>query len=219
MRHRLVRRHPRRVLTRVLTGVAALCAVFSLGLVACGMETGADRPVVTAPAPGERAPAPSGGPLAAPLPRSEPVKIQIPSLGVTSELMDLGLQADGTMEVPPGAYPAGWYTGAPSPGELGPAVIAGHVNWAGKDGVFSKLTELKPGDQVAVARQDGTTALFRVDRVAEYPKHQFPTEAVYGNIDHAGLRLITCGGDFDREAHSYEDNIVVYASLVGSAAV
>jgi Sortase domain len=217
MRHRLVRRRPRRILVRVLTGLAAVCAVFSLGLVACGLEPEVDQPPLSVPAPG--APAPAGGSVAAPLLRSEPVRIEIPVLGVSSELMDLGLNRDGTMEVPPGAYPAGWFTGAPTPGERGPAIIAGHVNWSGHAGVFAKLHELEPGDQVAVVRHDGSTVLFRVDQVNRYPKHLFPTQAVYGNLGYSGLRLITCGGDFDRTAHSYVDNIVVYASMVGSAKV
>jgi sortase family protein len=217
MRHRLVRRRPRRILVRVLTGVATVCAVFSLGLVACGLEPELNQPPLSLPAPG--APAPAGGSTVAPLARSEPVRIEIPILGVKSDLMDLGLNRDGTMETPPEAYPAGWYTGAPTPGELGPAIIAGHVNWAGDAGVFAKLHELEPGDQVAVVRRGGATVLFRVDRVDRYPKDQFPSEAVYGNIPYSGLRLITCGGDFDRAAHSYLDNIVVYASMVGSAKV
>lgn len=219
MRHRLVRRHPRRVLVRILTGVATVCAVFSLGLVACGLEEAPDSSTVAVPAPTDAAPAPAEGSVAAPIARSEPVSIEIPVLGVDSTLMDLGLQPNGTMEVPPGAFPAGWYTRAPTPGELGPAIIAGHVNWAGHAGVFARIHELKPGDQIVVRRSDGSTALFRVDEVARYPKHEFPTKAVYGNIDHAGLRLITCGGEFDREAHSYVDNIVVYASLARSPSV
>jgi sortase (surface protein transpeptidase) len=157
--------------------------------------------------------------MVAPLAHSEPLRIEIPILGVKSDLMDLGLNRDGTMETPPEAYPAGWYTGAPTPGEIGPAIIAGHVNWSGDPGVFAKLHELEPGDQVAVVRRDGATVLFRVDRVDRYPKDKFPTRAVYGDIPYSGLRLITCGGDFDRAAHSYLDNIVVYASMVGSAKV
>jgi sortase (surface protein transpeptidase) len=149
------------------------------------------------------------------MPRSEPVRIEIPALGVVSDVVDLGLRADGTMEVPSGAYPAGWYTGAPTPGELGPAIIAGHVNWAGEPGVFSRLHDIEPGAEITVRRRDGSTAVFRADRVAEYPKDQFPTEAVYGNIDHPGLRLITCGGDFDHHTGSYVDNIVVYATFLG----
>jgi sortase (surface protein transpeptidase) len=153
---------------------------------------------------------------AATMPASAPVRVQIPSIGVDSELMDLGLQADGTLEVPPSGFPAGWYTGAPTPGELGPAVIAGHVSWAGQPGVFFDLRHLSPGDEIVVTRKDGSMALFRVTRVEQFAKDEFPTQAVYGNLDHAGLRLITCGGEFDRQVRSYNDNIVVFAELVRS---
>ncbi len=130
--------------------------------------------------------------------------------------MKLGLKADRTMEVPPSGFPAGWYTGAPTPGELGPAIIAGHVDWKGP-GVFFDLYKLKPGDLVRITRQDGSTPVFRVTGVKEYPKKEFPTKAVYGNIEHPGLRLITCGGTFNPRTGHYEDNIVVFADLVASA--
>lgn len=143
-----------------------------------------------------------------------PVGLRIPAIGVDSELVDLGLQADGTLEVPPSGFPAGWYTGAPTPGELGPAIIAGHVDWSGQPGVFFELRELAPGDEIIVARQDGSTARFRVTRVERFDKDDFPTDAVYGDLDHAGLRLITCGGSFDDQARSYRDNLVVFAELV-----
>lgn len=148
-----------------------------------------------------------------PLTRSRPTRVRIPAIAVDSELVGLGLRHDGRMEVPPGAFPAGWYTGAPTPGELGPAILAGHVDHGGTAGVFYRLRELEPGDTVEVVRQDGSTALFRVTRVEQHRKDAFPTAAVYGDIDHAGLRLITCGGPFDRGVHSYEDNIVVFAEL------
>lgn len=143
-----------------------------------------------------------------------PVRLQIPAIGVDSDLMDLGLRADGTLEVPPTGFPAGWYTGAPTPGELGPAIIAGHVDWGGEPGVFFDLRELASGDEITVRRQDGSTARFRVERVDRFAKDQFPTQLVYADLDHAGLRLITCGGDFDRQTRSYEDNVVVFARLV-----
>jgi sortase (surface protein transpeptidase) len=130
--------------------------------------------------------------------------------------MDLGLEDDGSLEVPPEGFPAGWFTESPTPGELGPAIIAGHVDWGGDPGVFYDLRQLVPGDEVTVSRQDGSTAVFRVTRVDRYPKDDFPTELVYGNIDHAGLRLITCGGSFDAQARSYVDNIVAFAELVRS---
>lgn len=152
----------------------------------------------------------------APMSAAEPVSLAIPTLGVTAPIMDLGLQSDGELEVPPGAEQAGWYTGAPTPGELGPAIIAAHVNWEGEDGPFAKLHTLKPGSRVVVSRADGTRSVFAVDRVEQYPKTQFPTERVYGDIDHAGLRLITCGGQFDNAADSYKDNTIAFARLVAS---
>jgi sortase (surface protein transpeptidase) len=147
------------------------------------------------------------------LPASTPTRVQIPALGVTSRVMELGLERDGSMEVPPAAYPVGWYDGSPTPGELGPAVLAGHVDWDGEPGAFYGLRELRPGDTVVVDRADGTVATFRVDRVEEHPKDDFPTEEVYGDIDRAGLRLITCGGAFDEDTGDYEDNVIVFASL------
>jgi len=144
--------------------------------------------------------------------RSVPVRVDIPAIGVHSGLMRLGLQDDGAMEVPPGAFPAGWYSGAPTPGELGPAVLAGHVRWHGDAGVFADLGSLRRGDEVRVSRADGSTAVFRVTGSGQFDKQAFPTELVYGDIDHAGLRLITCSG-LDRRR--YRANLVVFAELTG----
>jgi hypothetical protein len=148
---------------------------------------------------------------------SRPLRVLIPAIGVDSELMDLGLQPDGTLEVPAEGFPAGWFTGAPTPGELGPAILAGHVDWDGSPGVFYRLRDLVPGNEVSVVREDGSTAIFRVQAVERFAKDAFPTDAVYGDLDHSGLRLITCGGSFDSQARSYEDNIVVFADLVVAA--
>ena len=153
---------------------------------------------------------------AAHLARSLPVRLQISAIGVDSTLMKLGLRADGSLEVPPGGFPAGWYTGGPTPGELGPAIIAGHIDMKGP-GVFFRLRDMKPGDRVTVTRADGSKPVFRVTRVSQFPKDRFPTEVVFGNIDHAGLRVITCGGSFNSQTGHYEDNIVVFADLVASA--
>ncbi|HEV7727337.1 MAG: Peptidase sortase [Modestobacter sp.] len=150
------------------------------------------------------------------LPASEPVRVQIPVLGVTSRVMDLGLERDGSMEVPPGAYPVGWYDRSPTPGQLGPAVLAGHVDWGGDPGAFYGLRELLPGDEIVVSRADGTVATFRVERVEEHAKDDFPTDEVYGDIDHAGLRLITCGGSFDEDSGDYRANVIVYARLAAT---
>jgi hypothetical protein len=146
------------------------------------------------------------------------VRITVASIGVDSTLMNLGLKADGSLEVPPSGFPAGWYTGAPTPGELGPAIIVGHIDWGGHPGVFYRLRDLLPGAQIDVTRANGSVAVFRVSSVQEFSKNAFPTKLVYGNTTYAGLRLITCGGAFDAALHSYEDNIVAFAELVPSAA-
>jgi hypothetical protein len=117
--------------------------------------------------------------------------------------------------VPPSGLPAGWYTGGPTPGKLGPAIIAGNLGWK-LLGVFYNLHNLKPGDQVPVTRADGSQLAFRVTRVAQFPKDQFPTTLVCGNIDQAGLRLITGGGSFNSQTGHCEDNIVVFADLIAT---
>ncbi|HWM58472.1 MAG TPA: class F sortase [Pseudonocardia sp.] len=149
------------------------------------------------------------------LPASPPQRLVIPSISVDTGLIDLGLQPDGTMEVPADGSTAGWYVHSPTPGERGPAVLAAHVDWQGDKGVFYDLRRTEPGDPIRVLRADGSTAAFTVQRVERYPKDDFPTEKVYGDVDSAQLRLITCGGEFDSAARSYRDNVVVYAVLTG----
>ncbi|MFK0257965.1 class F sortase [Streptomyces sp. NPDC090445] len=151
------------------------------------------------------------------LARSEPQKITIPSLGVSSSLETLRLNPDGAMETPKDPGLAGWYEPGPTPGSQGPAVIAGHVTWNGAPAVFEKLKTMKAGDTIKVTRRDNKTVTFTVNRVAEYPKAKFPTLEVYKNVDHAGLRLVTCGGDFDPKTHYYNSNVVVFASMTGTA--
>ena len=138
-----------------------------------------------------------------------------------SGLLELGLNPDRTVQVPPLAAnsEAGWYRNSPTPGELAPAVLLGHVDSARYGpGVFFKLGALRKGDTVLVRRADHRVAVFRIEAVAKYAKDHFPTFTVYGNTDHAALRLITCGGKFDLSTHNYEDNIVAFASLVSSHA-
>jgi hypothetical protein len=209
----------------VRAGVAALLATIAVVTAGCSGETDTTlAPSVAAASRVEPSWSPSVVPTtalppavaAAHLARSVPVRLQIASIGVDSRLMDLGLLADGSMQVPPGGFPAGWFTGAPTPGELGPAIIAGHVDMKGP-GVFYNLHSLKTGDRVTITRKDGSTPVFRVTRVEQFPKDQFPTKLVYGNIDHAGLRLITCGGTFNRQSGHYEDNIVAFANLIAPA--
>jgi hypothetical protein len=154
------------------------------------------------------------------LPASKPVAMDIPAIGVRSVVQYLGLTAQHTLQVPaPGPHynEAAWYKYSSTPGALGPAVISGHVDSAAQGpSVFYKLGELRRGDKVLVTRADDLVAVFRVDGVRRYPKDHFPTRLVYGNTDHAALRLITCGGSFDSSTGHYLDNIVVFASLVGS---
>lgn len=150
---------------------------------------------------------------------ARPVRLRIPAIGVDTTLVDLALQPDGRLEVPLGGFPAGWFTGAPTPGELGPAVIAGHVDWNGRPGVFSDLDQMRRGEVIRIDRQDGSVAYFRVTSVLQVAKSAFPTADVYGNLDHAGLRLITCGGDFDTSRRSYVDNVIVFAEFIGAEAI
>jgi hypothetical protein len=154
------------------------------------------------------------------LPSSKPVALDIPAIGVHSALLYLGLTAQHTLQVPapgPDYDKAGWYKYSSTPGSLGPAVIVGHVDSAALGpSVFFNLGDLRPGDEVRVIRADGVVAVFGVDGVRSYPKDDFPTQLVYGSTDHAALRLITCGGPFDQATGHYLDNIVVFASLVGS---
>ena len=177
-------------------------------------------PVV--PAPPEpasaEAPAAPAAPVGPVLPASDPVSMAIETIGVGSELMMLGKAEDGTVEVPPGDAdsPAGWYENSPTPGEVGSSVILGHVNSTQTGvGVFYRLPELKAADQVSVTRADGTIAVFEVYRVETYDKEKFPTVEVYGYVDRAELRLITCGG-YDPSNGEFDQNFVVYAHLVSS---
>lgn len=151
---------------------------------------------------------------------ADPISIRIPAINASSPILDLGLNKDGTVETPPLDDPqskAGWYSGSPQPGTEGPSIILGHVDTKKYGpGIFYSLGALKPGDTIEVGRDDGTTAVFAVDAVRSYPKNAFPTKEIYGNLDKAGLRLITCGGTFDPQKGSYESNIIAFASLVSS---
>ncbi|QWB21236.1 MULTISPECIES: class F sortase [Streptomyces] len=203
---------------------AALIAVAtaSLLLTACGgQDTSASQTSpgqnATAGAAGGATPGSGTGQAVAALDRSVPQEVSIPSLGVSSALETLGQSKDGVMTTPKNPDLAGWYEPGPTPGSQGPAVIAGHVTWNGADAVFKGLKTLTAGDKVEVKRQDGKTATFTVDRVEEYPKKEFPTLEVYKNLDHAGLRLVTCGGEFDADRHYYPNNVVVFASMTGVA--
>ncbi len=146
------------------------------------------------------------------LPRSPPIRIDIPAIGVHTSLMELGLNPDHTLQVPPlDVDEAGWYKYSPTPGQIGPSIILGHVDSATGPSVFFELGALRRGDRVSVTRADGVIVDFRVGRVASYPKSRFPTLDVYGNTNDPQLRLITCGGRYDSVRRTHVDNIVVYA--------
>jgi hypothetical protein len=205
---------------RVGLGVVAAMAVCAFVVMSAVLLGGSSPDEQSA---GTATPAASATPIATPpsapvarqpvaMRRSAPTRLLVPAIGIDSNLMDLGLEPDGSLETPPGAFPAGWYTGAPTPGELGPAIIVGHVRY-NEPGVFARLTDLRRADRIDVQREDGTTATFRVTHVAHFAKAAFPTRKVYGNIDHAGLRLITCGG-LDASTNEYDENVVVFADLV-----
>ena len=145
-----------------------------------------------------------------------PVRIDIPRIGVSSSLDRLGRAPDGTVQTPPlrRAGVAGWYALGPRPGEPGSAVILGHVD-SKEDGpaVFFRLRELRRGDQIRVRRADGSTVRFVVQRTEQYDKQRFPTDDVYYPTLTPGLRLVTCGGEFDATAGSYRSNIIVFAAV------
>jgi len=150
---------------------------------------------------------------------SAPVRLDVPSIGVhTSTFVDLGRAADGSIEVPTDFAAVGFYTPGPTPGQFGPAVIAGHVDSHQGPAVFYRLGALRAGARISVGRKDGSTATFVVDQVASYSKARFPTAEVYGNTtSRAELRLITCGGSFDDRSGHYVDNVVAFAHLVPAA--
>ncbi|HEY8471499.1 MAG TPA: class F sortase [Natronosporangium sp.] len=201
--------------------VAALAAA-GTGLLVAGVTVQPPRPPQPA---ADAAPPDLGTPPAAAAPagtrlamaRSVPVRIKIPAIGVDAKVIPLGVEADGEVEVPPlpRAMDAGWYKYGPTPGEPGNAVIIGHVD-SRKLGpaVFFKLGKVRPGDVIDLLREDGSRARFRVDGVETFPKDRFPAALIYGPSQSAGLRVVTCGGRFDKKAESYRDNVVVFATLV-----
>ena len=129
-----------------------------------------------------------------------PVALIIPAIGVNARLVDLGLTSAGTVQVPADPAMPGWYTGSPRPGAIGSAIVLGHIDSLSGPAVFFGLGRLRPGERVYVRRADGTLAVFRVDSVRWYLKSRFPTAAVYGPTPDPELRLISCGGVFDRAA-------------------
>ncbi|MDF2978369.1 MAG: peptidase sortase [Actinomycetospora sp.] len=153
--------------------------------------------------------------VALPLESAATSNLRIPSIGVdTRQLSELGQTEDRRLEVPRDATTVGHYAGGAAPGERGPAIYASHVNYRGVDGGFARLADVEAGDQVLIEREDGVTVVYAVDRVDEVDKNAFPTAQVYGPTTGAELRLITCGGAFDPDVRSYEDNVIVFGHAV-----
>ncbi len=164
-------------------------------------------------------PTSGGDPAAAPMARSEPVRVQIPALNVSAPVVDVGRSADGTVQVPPLSQHnlTGWYKYGPTPGQRGSSVILGHVDSYTGISVFYYIKTLSPGDKINVTLADGSVAKFAVDGVQNASKEAFPTSAVYGRLAYPGLRLVTCGGPFNKVTRNYLDNIIVYAHLIAGA--
>jgi hypothetical protein len=162
---------------------------------------------------------PFGGQAHRPLPRSAPVAVDIPAIGVHSTLLHLGVSSDGTIQVPSlntRAGDAAWYKYSATPGQLGTSVIEGHVDTYLGPAVFFRLGALRPGDSIDVRLADGMTAVFRVTGVRQYLKSRFPAKTIYGATGFAALHLITCGGVFDYTTRSYLSSTVVFASLTSA---
>ncbi|MFI6952589.1 class F sortase [Nocardia sp. NPDC050408] len=149
------------------------------------------------------------------LPESLPVELHIPAIAVDGPLSELGLNPDRTVELPTDFQIAGWYRYGPPPGDMGSAVILGHVDSYTGPAVFYRLSSLRPGDEVHVTRADRSVAHFLVQRVATYLKSEFPSHEVYDSQGYSALQLVTCGGEFDHTIRSYQSNVVVYTALVG----
>jgi len=210
---------PMRVVRRPAAAIALIAGLIAVGVGVTGLalasQTG--RPAVPVGKP-TLVPVPVGRQAAAPQPTAHqvarPTGLVIPSIGVRSGLVHLGLTSSGALQVPATASVAGWYTGSSRPGAIGAAVIVGHIDSLSGPGVFFRLRLLSPGRLVYVRRADGSLAVFRVTAVHRYLKADFPTLAVYGPVPDAELRLITCGGAFDFATGHYLSNVIVYATLV-----
>ncbi len=195
-----------------LRGHQSVLAGPALPWVAPPVEIGGTQPVPP-PAAGDGVPAPAEA-VSPVVERSVPVSLRIPAIGLAVSMSELGLNSDGTVEVPTDFQEPGWFRLGPSPGQVGSAVILGHVDSYQGPAVFFQLRSLQAGDRVEVSLADGAIAQFVVDTVATYLKTQFPAEQVYASHGYSALQLVTCGGEFDTQSRSYLSNVVAYTSLV-----
>jgi hypothetical protein len=197
-----------------LAGAVLIVAGIVAVIVAIGAQVHAPRPSLAAA--GTLGPFGGHGPR---LRASKPVSVDIPAIGVHSKLMHLGVNSDGTIQVPPlrtRAGEAAWYKYSATPGAIGTSVIEGHVDNYQGPAVFFRLGALNPGDRIDVTLADGITAVFRVTGVRQYAKSRFPAKTIYDAAGFAALHLITCGGAFDYSTGHYLSSTVVFASLTSS---
>ncbi len=157
---------------------------------------------------------PDTGPTTAPQAGVTVTHVSIPDIGVSSDIELLTLDSTGALLPPVDFNKAGWYSGGVVPGRIGPAIIAGHIDSVTAPAVFANLHRVTPGMKILVSLSDGTALTFEADRSEVAPKTQFPSSAVYGNVPTPQLRVITCDGTFNRATGHYDDNLVVYATLV-----
>ncbi|MFJ6619429.1 class F sortase [Kitasatospora sp. NPDC091335] len=189
-----------------------------------GSQDRAAPPAAAAPAvPGpsgaaDAGPAPAAAPQSPALGRAKPTRLRIPQIAVDAPFTELALNPAGQLDAPPpdDKNLVGWYRDGVTPGERGSAVVAGHVDTSKGPAVFLLLSLLLPGNKVEVSRADGTVAVFTVDSVETFAKDAFPDGKVYGRTPDAQLRLITCGGTYDKKRRDYLDNVVVFAHLESS---
>lgn len=194
---------------RVVPLAVAIGLVLLGNSAALAVRTRSDTPAVAG------APIELTKPAAAPQPKEErllPVQVAAPRVGIRAGVTKLGKAEDGTLEVPADFRLTGWYAAGPAPGERGAAVVVGHVDSFTGPAVFFKLGRLTKGDRIDVRRTDGSVVQFTVQFTATYPKEEFPTGLVYQPTDAPTLRLVTCGGEFDRRRKSYRSNVVVFAA-------
>jgi len=206
---------PRPSIRARLAGVAGVLFLLT-GVIAIGVAVASQ---VHAPQPSAAAAGSTGAGYGPSLARSVPVSVDIPAIGVSSDLLHLGLNPDGTLQVPSpytAANEAAWYKYSATPGQRGAAVIEGHVDTNQGPAVFFRLGALRPGEHIDVRLADGVTAVFRVTGVRQYSKTNFPARMIYGASGYAALRLITCGGAFDYASGHYLSTTVVFASLTSS---
>ena len=149
-----------------------------------------------------------------------PVRLVIPSINLEAPFSEpLGLEASGEVEVPDDYESVGYYKNGPTPGEIGPAVVLGHVDSYTGPAVFFSLGQLKEGDEIKIEREDGTVAVFAVTALERHEQSGFPTVKVYSDLNYAGLRLITCTGSYDRSELRYTHNLIVFGKLIATSTV